>query len=149
MAWFPPRFNLWCQVWRPSPSPTYVLVGWSKCQSRGPTSHVESGGFYFEVLFPKWSDVRASNLPGVSENDVLVLGGFDRRWCTAAFVYDKGGGFPNEYRLVYAGWRTKTTIIPSVPPGCCPVNADLVPPDGYTPLPLIEPATDWPTVFPV
>lgn len=148
-GYFPPRFNMWCQVWRPSPAPTYVLYGWSKCQMRGPTSHVDSGGLLYEVLFPKHSDVRSYTLPGDQESDVLVLGGWDRRYGVVAYVTDKGAGFANEYRLTYVSWRTHTTIIPPVPGGCPSVDPLLIPPMGYTPLPLISPAAVWPVVFPL
>jgi len=148
MAWYPPRFNLWCQIWRPTGlGDNYNLIGYSLCQLRGPTSHIDAGGGYQEILFPLHTDVRGIRLNGEQGQDIVVVAGWDRRWCYVSDVYDKGAGFVNEYRLATCYWRGGVTVIPPVPAGVPVVDPELIPPDGYTPVPLLTPSP-WPTANP-
>lgn len=138
MAFRTPVFNTWVQVWRDNLAGSRILYGWSVCQVRGPTSHVESGGFDLEVLFPKHSDVNYQNMfSGGRTADALCVAGYGERSLRVVFVADKGAGFSNEYRLVNATWRPTVTLVPPLPEGIPPVDVTQAPPIGYTALPLV------------
>jgi len=148
MAYFPPRFNLWCQVWRlldPLDPFAYTMVGYSRCQLRGPSPYVAEPQSVCEVLFPKYSDIRG---PQQSEahniGDTIVLAGYDkwRHW-RVFFVCDKGAGFPNEYRMAICA--TFRPVDVGDGHGALPVvNPELAPPDGFLPLPLLPIIDTWP-----
>jgi len=151
MAYYPPRFNTWCQVWRllDAGDPfAYTLVGYSSCQLRGPSPYVSEPQSVFEVLFPKHSDVRG---PQQSEahniGDAIILAGYDGwHWARCFFVCDKGAGFVNEYRMAICAFF-RLDSVGDGHGGYQPIDLALEPPEGFTPLPLIESAIGWPTAI--
>jgi len=139
MAWRAPTFNVWAAVYRPDAGAVLHLVGYSKCQYRGPTSHSELiGSIAFEVLFPKFSDIR-DVVHGAFGADIIEIGGWGRNYAVISGISDKGAGFTNEYRLAICTWRPRTSVLPPVPLGQPPVDPLLEPPTGFTPLPLLTP----------
>ncbi len=54
---------------------------------------------------------------------------------------DKGAGFSNEYRIANVTWTPRQTSDFNKVNGVGIVDVTLVPPMGYTPLPLITPLT--------
>lgn len=149
MAYRIPVFNLWSQVWRltvPGVPGDYTMAGYSRCQLRGPDSHLDGGGNLFEILFPKWSDVRGRAF-AASFGDVIIVAGWDEQfWATVFDVSDKGAGFANEYRQAICSWRGITA---SSPEGPFPTTNPLLdPPVGYLALPLTPPFNDWPSAPP-
>lgn len=145
MAFFKPRFNLWCRVFTNGDGPTRTLRGYSKCQVRGPTSHDDfvSTNAVFQILFPAGSDVRGTSNGAADDFDWVNVAGWGSRWAVILSVADKGAGFPNEYRLAQCTWvqygggsiTTQTQV------GV--VNPVLEPPEGYPPLPLVTVSTVW------
>lgn len=142
MAWRLPRFNQWCQVWRPNDSGHATLRGYSLCQLRGPTSHVDNtNAGLFEVLFPKWSDIVGFSFSGGHNGDLIMMSGFlARHYAQIVLVADKGAGFPNEYRLATCMWRPTTTVIPPLEVMTPCSDPTQLPPDGYLPLPVLSPS---------
>lgn len=145
MAFRPPTFNLWCQVYR-NGTPL-VLAGYSICQLRGPTSHVDGNAQSVEVLFPKYSDVRGIAQSPALGGDVIVIAGYQRFYLVVEYTSDKGAGFTNEYRIASSRWRDVNTTLHPPPPYTPVVDTTLLPPPGYTPLALVTPLP-WPTVPP-
>jgi len=139
-----PTFNLWCKVYRfdnTIPVPAYLPVGYSKCQLRGIDSHLDAGPIttlQVEVLFPAGSDIRSNKENETGKGDVIQIGGYgEMRWIVNT-LSDKGAGFLNEYRIAV------TSPFPPVAPAGLPrVNPELVPPVGYTPLPVLTPGLVW------
>jgi len=148
MAFQVPKFNVWCRVIRKAVTPahTYNLVGYSRCQVRGPASNPGTGqnAMPFEVLFPKHSDVRGiTNLLNGSL-DYIQVAGWGPRTVQVFSVSDKGAGFTNEYRLCLVVWTLRsTTVFGNEEDGVGSINVESEPPPGYTPLPLIEPYVGW------
>jgi len=148
MAYYPPRFNLWCQVQRIlPPSGVRGIVGYTKCQLRGPSSHVQPGftGSAFEVLFPKWTDVRGVQQAPSALGDWIQIAGCGNRFAVLVSVCDKGAGFPNEYRLGVCTWIARTTSPPSplnTVDGLGVVDSLLAPPGGFVEVPLL-PQLGW------
>jgi len=140
MAFRTPNFNVWAQVWRPDAGAVLHSIGYSKCQFRGPTSHAElTGAIAFEILFPKFTDIRDIVRSEDGFADVIAIAGWGRRYAVVQGVSDKGAGFGNEYRLCVCGWRPRTAILPPVPPGQPPIDTTEQPPAGFPTVPLITP----------
>jgi len=157
MAYFPPRFNVWTQVYRFNGATSrYVLYGYTKCQLRGIASQFQPAfGFndllFFEVLFPIGSDIETAEINVNGKRDVLVVAGMGRRYLFVYSFCPKGAGFTNEYLITIC-----QQLNPSEDPGSgflnsvfhpWRVNSVLEPPEGYTPLPTITPAATWATVL--
>lgn len=149
MAYRTPVFNVWCKVRRETlvaGVPTVTFPGYSLCQVRGP----KAGGaeiinaICFEILFPKWSDVRYSNQNDTIFGDWVQVAGWGNRWAQIVEVCDKGAGFTNEYRLTSAYFVDYSTGVGSLNTvlGCGVVDPTLMPPGGFTPLPLL-PKLGW------
>lgn len=150
MAYFPPRFNVWCKVYRLNMvGGDYVLAGYSICQVRGTTSHETSdvqGAANCQVLFPKGSDVRNAAISDLHVGDYVMVAGQLHFRLHVDGVCDKGAGFGNEYREANCSYDFLGSGEPDRG-GLPPVNTDLLPPDGYLALPVIPKGTAW-TDFP-
>lgn len=146
MAFQTPKFNLWCQVWSNNWPPLFRTQrrGWSRCQVRGPTSHVGDldNTANFEVLFPKWSDVRGRAQSPFDCFDWINVAGWGNHWCYVSHVMDKGAGFTNEYRIAMVYWVDHGPLNDTYV--CGSVEPTLQPPAGYVPLPLVDPQAGWP-----
>jgi len=154
MAFKVPTFNAWLQCWRYVPAGShYELVGYCRCQVRGPDSHWEgpvetSAEVYFQVLIPTGTDIRSGNLNlngGVP--DLISVGGWGRRLATVQGVSPKGAGFSNEYTILVCYFQDASTgfsgIVYAPINGLPRVNTTLTPPLGYTPIPVITPSGLW------
>jgi len=153
MAYFAPRYNCWFQVWRYNAgAAAHVLLGYTRGQLRGPDSHWEGSVAeslaLFQVLFPKGTDIRDRGVSGLSFPDAIVPAGFGRRVIEVVAVCQKGSGFVNEYVLCLCRYYQVTNQPPPFFPGGPQfgqgrVNVNLLPPDGFPAVPIIEPAADW------
>lgn len=155
MAYFAPRFNVWCQVWRWHPElPNYKLHGYSLCQLRGPAPFPQYQVSTFfedlqvEVLLPKYSDVETAALNLGGKADVIMLAGMGVRYLIVDSCSVKGAGFSNEYLLVQVHQMSPEEgrpyfRFPASEFHAWSVNKELSPPDGFTALPLITPAAAW------
>lgn len=152
MAFKTPTFNVWAQVLRYQQGPSaYRVYGYSLCQLRGPDSHWEgpgpgTAGLQFEVLFPKLSDI--GDLQMLSQStwtDLVCLAGWGTRVAEVNGVCMKGGGFNNEYVLCLCSWEGANSYpgLGAVNRSFPQLNTTLVPPGGYTPLPLRTASTTW------
>jgi len=145
MAFQTPRFNAWCQVRTNAVPPLHQLTlrGYSRCQVRGMTSHIDEidnlAGF--QVLLPKWSDVRGVAQSDFNCFDWINVAGWGEHWAYVVSVTDKGAGFTNEYRIATVYWVDHGPLNTSFV--CSPINTALEPPSGFTPLPLINPSSVW------
>lgn len=151
MAFYLPRFNVWCRVWRKLTTNTNPIeIGYSICQVRGPEGRISppQGQVGFEVLFPKWSDVRGFPQGVNGDGDFIQVAGWGPRTAQINSIADKGAGFANEYRVAVVGWVNFTDGLKyNKLKGAGPVEPTLLPPDGYTPLPLIDPEASWPSII--
>jgi hypothetical protein len=145
MAFQTPNFNVWCRVWRGLTLSTYTLLGYSKCQVRGVDSHLDAllGNVPWQILFPRGTDIRDGDSTSTNVGDQVEVAGWDGTWFLVDSVTDKGCGFTNEYRIAIG--RTIRAAGRTTPQQLNPVNKDLVPPVGYTPVPIRTPAPGWPT----
>jgi len=144
MAYFPPRFNMWCRVAFEGIVPANLqLRGYSLCQLRGPASRESDPGFSqgFQVLFPMYSDVRGIEQRDAGLHDWLQLAGWGDRWAVVTSVCDKGAGFTNEYRQAECQFTTHG--VTNMTPGMPAAKFGLEPPVGFVPLPLILPEDHW------
>jgi len=153
MAFFPPRYNVWARVFRMNDDlDAYLEVGYSRCQVRGTDSKQEAEANVVsstQVLFPRGTDVRGPANSRTGIPDIIFVAGYGRNWLQIRGICDKGAGFPNEYRLANCWFQAITGWpLPVTPDGLTPVSTTLVPPDGYTPVPILSPGDVWP-VFPL
>jgi len=136
-----PAFNVWCQVVRPSSPNPFQIHGWSRCQVRGTDSHSDPGPTprtIFQILFPKYSDVRSFEQSPDGLQDFIQVAGWGARFARIEGVSDKGVGFSNEYRIAVVNWVSRDVGSPyNSVSGCGATDNTLEPPVGYTPLPLI------------
>lgn len=139
MAFRTPVFNLWAEV---VASATGFNRGWTPLQLRGPTNTgiflndtpAAPFVFYWEILLPKGSDVKNISNGGAHGADDIFIRPGNLRGYRVIWVDDKAAGFTNEYRLVWAQQHIISAPLPRV-------NSSMVPPGGYTPLPVVPIAT--------
>lgn len=153
MAYFPPRFNLWCQLYRYDVGINkYRLWGYTRCQLRGPASQwqgFEPGdrGMPFELLLPLGTDIETKVLNPHEKADIVVLPGTCKRYFSVLGSLPKGGGFANEYQLVICQQVDPEAGAPlglEAPEfHAWRLNPLLTPPDGFTPVPIIEAIDHW------
>ncbi len=147
MAFYPPRFNVWCKVYGADPTTLdYVVRGYSICQVRGSEGKAASQdllGSVCEILFPRGSDIRSPGVANTGIADLVLVAGYGNMRIGIFGVCDKGAGFANEYRQATGLFYSNTELPLLNTDGLHPVNVDLLPPDGYTPLPIRLPKTTW------
>lgn len=146
MAYRVPEFNLWATVY----SNTGAFVGWTKCQLRGPINGLfdleqsdqpPSCRILWEILVPAGTDIRTRNCSGqrgASSWDHIYLCNDTRLAFIVQAVGDKGAGFDNEYRLCYVTPDLDFVIGND---GLPRVNPEVVPPSGFTPVPILNRVT--------
>lgn len=147
MGYKVPGFNVWCRIRRFDPDTlTYPVYGYVKCQVRGADSHLDvgAGTQQFQVLLPKGADVddQSTSVDGFA--DYIEVAGWGGQWAKVVSVTSKGCGFSNEYTIANVFWTITESLPPANSPQPCPVNIDLAPPVGYTPLPIRIRAATWP-----
>lgn len=153
MAFRPPSYNLWCRVLGMTNAPgdpdVYGIRGWSLCQVRGPANNQQTYPWLpgvltywpsvWEILFPKWSDVRCKLTSGTFTDTIEFETDAIRKY-EVHWVDDKACGFSNEYRLTLCTLQAVTYGGPGSPRPLPAFNPAVVPPVGYTPLPTVPPA---------
>jgi len=141
MAFRVPRFNVWCQVRRATSGNPDLIAGWSICQVRGSASaqdpEFDNVGA-FQILFPKHSDIRGPMHSEDGLGDWVQIAGWGRRYAVVTSVSDKGCGFTNEYRIAIVHWLAYASSPLNDVLGCGAIDTELLPPEDYLELPLIE-----------
>ena len=101
----------------------------------------------FELLLPVGTDLESKVLNPHERADIVVIAGTCRRYMTVLGLLPKGAGFGNEYLLAICQQIDPET---GAPLGMeAPefhnwrVNPTLVPPDGFTPVPIIVTTDHW------
>jgi hypothetical protein len=147
MAFYPPRFNVWVRVYRyNSESFSYDEVGYTIAQLRGSDSKQDITSLLpslCQILLPKGTDVRgtATSLTGVG--DLVYPAGYGAGRYVVAAVCDKGAGFANEYRECNCYLDPFSELYALHPNGLLRVNVNLLPPDGFAPVPVRDPSDSW------
>jgi len=153
MAFQVPKFNIWLEAFT-QPVIGSIENGFTRGQIRGPRPTMIGRVYnlalttydqiYVEILVPAGTDIRSYQFAsdrigtGAIGNDYVKPLGRCNVIYLVQDVFDVGAGFPNEFRVLVC--RTEPTGGQPDDPlngGLARVNPDLVPPDGYTPTPVM------------
>lgn len=143
-----PAFNVWFAYWYwhwTGPGDTqgeYLAPVYVRGQLRSGdrTGH----GFGQEVALPKGSFVRSA-IDVKGGNDLIQAAGWGDYFAHVNLAEVSGAGFANEHVVVLITARSQTfyNLDDVLGFNAPPVSTTLVPPEGFTPMAVIDPTEEW------